>query len=541
MQRNTQPPAEQHPVRDALKLAGVMVAALGPMAAKNALADPDPLHSPSPSALTALGHQGLASFGEAPAGQPTTAQTAESNTTTTAPGTVTMIRTHEHGSQNTPIPKKAENFIRRNAVYLTNLRCSGKAIRDSKGEVIGAKTAEHCSLTDAKNQRILGGDGKYYIVQPQPVRVKTGADINNLSTIATIGSWIVPNTNDFQGDTAIGVAKGKDPNKVLKAAEATALSSTQLQNLKVGDKIYMGGWPQYQPWDKTGVDERQSFSMSFMSLGKADNGEGKELNVVWTGVSRTKDGAVCSYGDSGSNAFVMVDGHPRDVGTASAFIDLTKTVPDIPNPNTVTLPFSNSKNIVADCGFSYKLPKPSDGAMILHAVRSASEIPGYVSPEQAEATAREHFKDPSYTKTLINGVISVPVPTPGSNGEKGGSMWVNNTVLFHDAQHKNTVLAWADPNDPDHLAFTYVKDQDLYLLSIYPHDSTAPPNFLSSTGIDQYQADPTGQTMGDFIDSSQQVFGQVLLGSPNVNGSGFVLEAAKDGQLSIIPAKGGMH
>ena len=538
MQKIPQPSAEQHPLRDAFRLAGVMVVSLGPGPAHNALTDHDPVRSASPSALTALGHQGLASFGEAAAGQPL-AQAAESTVSSTTPGTAVSIRTHEHGSQNAPLPKKAEAFIRRNAVYLTNLECSGKAIRDSKGEVIGAKTAEHCYLTNAKNQRILGSDGKYYIVQPQPVKVKTGADINNLSTVATIDSWIVPNANDHGHDTAIGVASGQDPNKVLKAAEGTALSATKLQKLKVGDKMYMGGWPQYEPWNKIGVDERQSFSMSVLGFGKANNGEGKELNVVWASVSRSKDGAVCSYGASGSDGFVMVDGQVRDIGTLSVFIDLTASVPDTVNPNTTTLPFSTSKNMTAICGFSYELSKPAEGGTILHAVRSASEIPGYVSPQQAEATARAHFEDPAYPKTLVNGVVSVPVPSSNSS-EKGGGAWVNNPALFHDAQHNSTVLAWADPNDPDHLAFTYVKDQDLYLLAIFPHDGSTPPNFLTSTGADQYQTDPTGQTMGDFIDSSQQVFGQLLLGAPNVNGSGFVLEAGQDGQLGIVPAKGGM-
>ncbi len=534
MPQAPQPPAE-HPIRDALKLAGVMAAALGPVAARQALPDHDPARSVSPSALTALGHQGLAASAEAAAGQ-TSAQVAESNTSSTVPGTVTLTRTHEQGSENAPIPKKAEAFIRRNTVYLTSLECSGSAIRDAKGDVIGAKTAEHCSLTNAKNQRILGSDGKYYIVQPQPVEVKTGADINNLSTVATIGSWIVPNTNDLGRDTAIGVAKGQNPDKVLRAAEAAALPSAQLKKLKVGDKLYMGGWPQYQPWDKTGVDERQSFSMSVLGFGKANNGEGKELNVIWASVSRTKDGAVCSYGNSGGDAFAMVDGQARDAGTLSVFNDLTGTVPDIPNPNTITLPVSKSNNVAAICGFTYELPKPSEGGMILHAVKSAGEIPGYVSPEQAEATAREQFADPSYTKTVLNGVVSVPLD---SSGEKGGGMWVNNPVLFHDAEHKNTVVAWADPNDPEHLSLTYIEDQDLYLLSIYPHDSTAPPDFLNSTGADQYQADSTGQTTGDFVDSSQQVFGQGLTGFPDINGSGYILEPGQDGQLSIIPAKGG--
>jgi hypothetical protein len=369
MSQAPQPPAE-HPIQDALKLAGVMVAALGPVAARHALPDHDPVRSASPSALVALGHQGLAASGEAAAGQPT-AQAAESNSSSTVPGAVTTIRTHEHGSENAPIPKKAEAFIRRNTVYLTSLDCSGSAIRDAKGEVIGAKTAEHCSLTNSKNQRILGSDGKYYIVQAQPVEVKTGADINNLSTVATIGSWIVPNTDDLGRDTAIGVAKGQDPDKVLKAAEAAALPSAKLQKLKVGDKLYMGGWPQYQPWDKTGVDERQSFSMSVLGFGKANNGEGKELNVIWADVSRSKDGAVCSYGNSGGDAFEMVDGHARDVGTLSVFIDLEQAVPDIPNPNTVVLPVSNSKNAAAICGFTYELPKPAEGGMILQAVQSA--------------------------------------------------------------------------------------------------------------------------------------------------------------------------
>jgi len=540
MPRIPQSPVEHHPLRDVAALAGIMIATAGSLA-ESAPTDHDAIRSVSPTALTALGHQGLASFSEAQAPAAPAGQKTESTTSSTAPGTVEISRPAGHGSENGPLPKKAETAIRRNTVYLSTLGCSGEAIRGAKGKIIGVLTAEHCSLTDRKNQRIQGTDGNYYIVQPELVKAKTGAGINNLSTVATIDRFIVPNTNDLTHDLAIGVAEGQNSSEVLQAYERSTLPSAKLQHLKVGDKMYMAGWPQYQPGNNTGASERQSFGLSILGLGQTKTTEGKDLKVVWAAVPPTKDGAECSYGASGSEGFVMIDGQVQAIGTLSVFMDLTGKVPDSPsNPNSIapSLGIGNSKNVAAICGFSYEVPTPPNSGMVLHAVRSTSEIPGYVSPEQAIATAREQFKDPAYTKTIINGVVETPgIPT---NSEKGGPTWVNNPALFHDATHNSTVIAWADPTDPDHLAFAYVEDKNLYEVVIYPHDNTAaPPDLLSSTGADQYQADPTGQTSGDFIDSSQQVFGNVLPVAPNVNGSGFSLET-KDGSIGIVPSKGGM-
>lgn len=535
MPRSPQPPAEQHALRNAIALTGVMLAAAGSVA-EGVLEDHDPVRPASPAALTALGHQGLASFNgpeAAPAGQ-----TAESTTTSTAPGKVEITRPADDGSENGRFSKQVETFMRRNTVYISGLDCSGEAIRGAKGQIIGVLTAEHCSLTDAKNQRIQGSDGKYYIVQPEPVRAETGASMDNLSTVATIDSFIVPNTTDFTRDLAIGVAKGQDPSEVLQVYERSTLPNAKLKQLTVGDKLYMAGWPQYQPRNKTGVEERQSFEMSILGLGKSETDEGKDLNVVWAAVPPTKDGSECSYGASGSEGFVMADGQAKAIGTLSVFMDLTGKVPDIPTPNSMATPLGigNGKNIAAICGFSYEAPTPANGGMVLHAVRSSSEIPGYVSPEQAIATARQQFEDPSYTKTIINGAVEVPGFNSGAN--KGGPpSWVNNPALFHDAAHNSTVFAWASSTDPDHLNFVYVEDKDLYEIFIYPHDNAIAPNLLSSTGADQYQADPTGQTSGDFIDGNQLVFGNVLPGAPNFNGSGFTLET-KDGSIGIVPSKG---
>jgi len=518
-----------------MAITGVVIAAAGSLA-EHAPAEHDPIRSAPPAALTALGHQGLVSFNGAeavPAGQ-----VAESTTTSTAPGKVEINRPADHGSENGRFRKQIETFMRRNTVYMSGLGCSGEAIHGAKGKVIGVLTAEHCSLTDVENQRIQGTDGKYYIVQPEPVRAETGASLDNLSTVATIDSFIVPNTTDLTRDLAIGVAKGQDPSEVLRAYEHSTLPNAKLHQLKVGDKLYMAGWPQYQPRNKTGVEERQSFEMSVLGLGQSKTDEGKTLKVVWAAVPPTKDGSECSYGASGSEGFVMVDGQVKAIGTLSIFIDLTGKVPDTLNPNSTTSPLGigSNKNIAAICGFSYETPDPSVGGMVLHAVRSSSEIPGYVSPEQAEATAREQFMDPNYVKTIINGAVEVPGANSGA--EKGGPpSWVNNPALFHDAVHQNTVLAWANPTDPDHLSFVYVEDRDIYEIVIYPHDGDSAPDLITSVGADQYQADPTGQTSGDFIDSNQLVFGNVLPGAPNFNGAGFTLET-KDGAIGIVSAKG---
>jgi hypothetical protein len=431
-------------------------------------------------------------------------------------------------------PKAVEHVFDRDAVYLSALRCSGVALHGTKGGVVGIETAEHCSLRDETNERIEGSDGKTYIVQTEPVLAQTGREQGHLKTVAQIDRFIVPDTADNNHDLIIGIAKKHTEAQALNAERKLALPESALAKLKFGDQVYEAGWPTYQPRNP-GPMRRQDFSLRFLGLGQANVDTGQKLAVAWMGDFESKDGAETSFGDSGAGDFVMYKRRPRFIGVASTGYDLTDAVPGFDGadlPPAPGLP-SNSNGLKAVTGFSYDTSEIPKGATILHSVRSGDQIPGYESPDETVAAARAAFKNPDIPKTLVNGVVVVE----SASDLKGGPPFsINSPVIFHDAAHENTVLVWADPLDPDHLAFKYVEDRNLYSIIAYPLPGAATVDFGTTSGTETYEAEvPGGQTTGDFIDSQQHVFGALYIDLPTVTGNSYQLTSV-NGSLRLAPA-----
>jgi hypothetical protein len=432
-------------------------------------------------------------------------------------------------------PKTVEHVFDRDTVYLGSLGCSGVALHEARGSVVGVETAEHCSLRDETNERIEGSDGKTYIIQPSPVLAQTGREQGHLKTVAQIDRFIVPNTADNNHDLIIGIAEGHTEAQALKAERKSNLPESALSKLKFGDQVYEAGWPAYQPRNP-GPMRRQDFSMRFLGLGQAEVSDtGQKLAVAWAGDFESKDGAETSFGDSGAGTFVMYKRRPRFIGVASATYDLTDSVPGFDGadlPPAPGLP-SNSNGLKAATGFSYDTSEIPKGATILHSVRSGDQIPGYESPDEAMAAARAAFKNPDIPKTLVNGVVVVE----STSDLKGGPPFsINSPVIFHDVTHENTVIAWADPLDPDHLAFKYVEDRNLYSIIAYPLPGAATVDFGATSGTETYEPEvPGGQTTGDFIDSQQHVFGALYIDLPTVTGNSYQLTSV-NGSLRLAPA-----
>jgi hypothetical protein len=248
-----------------------------------------------------------------------------------------------------------------------------------------------------------------------------------------------------------------------------------------------------------------------------------------------REGADCSWGASGSMLMVIKHGKIWSIGPQSAFYDLTDSVPDddppLPpaDPNMKTLPVS--KNIVADCAFSYEISPLGQGSVLARVVSSNTEIPGYTTPDQAIAEAQAEFEDPNYTKTILNGMIYVPTSTNDNNYE-----WVKDPLLFRFDVAGGNVIGVADPNSPDNVTFTYLPDtKDGVIAYGYPNPGLLTVDLFSSNGPEQYQPDPTGMTSGDFIDDQQQTFGTVLNNFPGESGNPTFVLVYANGQYEVEP------
>ncbi|MDB5165085.1 MAG: hypothetical protein JWL89_711 [Candidatus Saccharibacteria bacterium] len=450
------------------------------------------------------------------------------------------------GAETAHIPESIEKIMRHDTAYLTSLRCSGSVIKSEQGAVLGATTAEHCGLTNTKNERIEGSDGKFYIVQPQRVKVRIGADHDRLKTVATIDKYIVPQTGDFTNDTAIAVDENHTPEEALAAYTKSVATPEDLRQLKFGDTIYNASWPVHQPKNLNGRMERQAFSAKFVGLGKSRSDEGKSMDVVYAGFPQTTDGSSSTPGASGSVSFFMKHGKALKVGPMSTFIDLTGGFsgkqPNGTAPNPLATPDRGASEIA---GVSYAIPKlegPERNSIVLHSVHSAKEIPGYVDPIQIINKASETIQNPDMPKSFIEGSAAFTDPNE-RNSLKGGQLVVNKPIILHDAEHRMTVLAWAKDDGPDeslssHLEFAAFKDSELYKVSIYSADSAATSiTTLPVIGSLQYEA---GDKSGDdsLLDEQQQKFGHRNFAGLGQTGTAFKVSVGSDGQLQFDPYKG---
>jgi hypothetical protein len=435
-------------------------------------------------------------------------------------------------SENAPIPAKVKAEMNKNVVYMQGLGCSGWLIRNAKGKAIGDLTAEHCNLRAADNQRIKGADGKLYIVQQVPILARTGSKLNKLHTAAHIKQYIVPKANDTTRDLALAVAAGHTPAEVYKAYNKTALNEHQVEKL-TGGTLWNSGWPIDQPGNPTTM-RRQDMKMTILGPGTTTTTLGERIDVLWAAVKSTKDGAKCSFGDSASRGFVMIDGKAWSVGTLSAFIDLTDSVPGVAGAQPPEAALARTKGVTALCGFAYKQVRLGKDAEVVQSVTSVEQIPGYVSPEQAMQAARAEFLNPAVSKSVINGYAET---YDSSNAYKGGGFqYVDNPAIYYNKGAQGVVVIKASTDAPDHLTFSFHgtdPDGAISSLPLYSHEPNGSASLTSTTGTEQYVPDDSGATLGKFIDGNGLSVSSILQAQPDLSQRSPSFLRVVDGQLII--------
>ena len=405
------------------------------------------------------------------------------------------------------IPPEATSSIEHDVAYIPSLGCSGSLLHDKYGTNIGLITAEHCSLRGSgKNSRtrFKGNDGQTYVTVANGINVQTGADYGHLTTIGEVETIIAPAADDTGLDLVIGAFKGHSADEVMDSYNTNKLTDAELKQLKINDSVYLSGWPVSQPGSPNGF-ERQDFASAFIGHDVVTTAIGETLAISWTVLARDKDGAVCSFGDSGGEGFVLRNGKKRSIGVLSAFYDFTGKTYGTPESGEATRQYFQSKYGVnlsgadAICGFAYKVPTGKDYAE-LHVVNKNGDVPGFSEAHSEAAqlvSARKAFLDPTYRKNIIDGTVELIDPVTGTTS------WKQRPAIFYDPETFSAVIASFNPDAFDSVELDYV--ESMAALNVYAQVGKDTGQILKSTG--NITKSPT---QAEFIDSQGLAFGDIL-------------------------------
>lgn len=415
----------------------------------------------------------------------------------TTPSTIEKVSLHPELMS---VPDNVKAIMDRDATYFPAMGCSGSLIRSRDGEAIGVLTAKHCyerDISQANSTRIIGSDGRVYMVTGIPIEVMTGPDANHLKNAGTVKELYVSPKDNYDTDVALGVLGGHTALEVLAAYNHNKLSDSELTKLTLGDRLYVSGWPVDQP-NNGGNFERQNFPLTVLGKDTVDTVTSmspdakltnENIDIIWTLVANSKDGSKCSPGESGGKAFIMEGGHSRAVGELVAFKDFTGVEGDINRQYFEDKYHISTIGWGAACAIALKTPSPSEGGDGVKLVTSAAEIPGYVNSLKDKALTE--FQDPNYAKTILNGAINV--------AEDGTFNWKFRPVVFFEPGTGAAVLVSYNSALKDGVELDYIDN----LLATPMFDAGDFFTTSGELGIFNGMNNSNG-----FVDKNSQVFGE---------------------------------
>lgn len=274
------------------------------------------------------------------------------------------------------VPPEISQIMSDNTVYLTESGCSGFLIRDAESQPIGIISAQHCGLEASQGHRSVDANGNTTVgFGGEPFGVETGDNINSLTKVGNIGEFALDAPGDNTHDQVLGAFKGHSIEDVI--ANDPQMPPDAIAQLKTGDTIYNSGWPVNQP-ENSGPMERQEFAMTVLGLETITTISGLTLQVLTAAVPESKDGAECSWGNSGSVAFIPgPNGQPWIIGVASAFNDFGSLYnqgrPEVAAQVKAYYEDKFGVNLngyAGVCSFSYLPPSTSIGGEVLAGVYS---------------------------------------------------------------------------------------------------------------------------------------------------------------------------
>ncbi len=399
------------------------------------------------------------------------------------------------------IPPEVSQIMDDNVVRWSPIGCSGFLIRNPDNQPIGMITAQHCGLRATGDYRTVDAGGNIVLNFGVNVFAETGRDINGLTSAGQIGEFALDAPGDKTMDQAIGAFEGQSIQDVI--ANVPQMSPIEISQLKTGDVIYSSGWPVDQP-ENSGSMERQDFAMTVLGTQTITTTDGYTLEVVTAAVPEDKDGAECSWGDSGSVGIKVVAGQPRIVGVLSGFNDfgLLYHKHDPEQGLALKAYYENKFRVNLDgyaavCSFAYLPPSASVGGEVFANVAGSSG-----SPETRPATSIEQFEQ-QYTSDILNNPNSLKQVIDGQvqiTGAKG-SYAIDKPLITYDAKDDLVFLGWrgADGN----LQLQPFKQDELGAISIDSLDGQTPPAMEWFGG----SVTPTGDGAA-YVNNKGEVFGQ---------------------------------
>ena len=428
--------------------------------------------------------------------------------------------------ENLSIPAEVSKVMHENVTYLPALGCSGFLVRDAAGEPIGTWTAQHCNLLQKNGHwDNYASEGSQSTINFfSTLGVRTGDSMSDLSLVNDIDQFVLNAPDDMTKDQAFGVFPGHTAQEVL--ANNNQMSADEIANLKTGDVIYNSGWPVNQPGN-AGMLERQEFAMSVLGTDTVTVTTGQQLKVLLAAVPETKDGAECSWGNSGSVAFTPGEGGtPRIIGTASMFNDFgllyNKDKPD--DAAAVRTYIENKFGVSMDgfagvCGFAYESPSPDNGMVVAKAM---APVDFELTPlGKLEKQFTKDFFDPTIKRHVIDGLVQF-------NGGKG-SFVVDRPLITYDAASNIALVGWYASETSSNLVMqAYYGNDGLSSLKVYQHGDN-PPSMIDSVGEVTANNDKR-----EFTDAQGLEFGMPLdIDQPSTTTVDNIV--IKDGQVSLEP------
>jgi len=434
------------------------------------------------------------------------------------------------------ISEDIQKIIDRDSIYINATKCSGMLVRNTAGDAIGFTSAVHCFkdlLTEEPTTSI--GDKQYIVRKSTDIAVYTGATKHK--DVGAISSVILPQNPSIQNatnDLMIGSLGNNDIAAVIETYKANQASTEE-----IADKtLYMGTWPVEQ--SNPDLFNRQDFAM--VPIGK-ERGISAEHDIgYWTAVAATKDGAVCSGGSSGAQAFyVNSNGQVRYYGGLSLMQNLNNRGDQLRNDysNTFGVDLRNP-NIAAICGFSNRVPQLTNDYKVINfayqdiytsnRIQSANEFPDHYNIDQKYAA---ELKNPASQKVVLQGRVRITYDNFNEAAGTRNPSWIENPVVFYDPALGITSFGFADSTKTlgvDFATFS-IKTKPM---QIVPNASGATPTLANINGKVLAKPSKNGKRYGS-LGAVGQNFGHVVPDFTSAD-TKYQFIYLPNGTVSIVPS-----
>lgn len=413
-----------------------------------------------------------------------------------------------------PLTPEMINYIDSTTVLLQyGVGCSGAILRDSNGADVGITTSTHCLERRIK----FDADGSGYFMggNIRPIAYR-GQVWGELSDVATIDSFITQDWPEWMHhDVAIATLNNHSPEQVTNAYNAHVAS-----DVPFGQQVFGGAWPNHQPNTHNRQFERQYFNGVYLGQSVSHVTSGREIQVHLVALPKTDDGAYCSFGASGSEAYVeqaveLPDGSQttqiKSLGNLGAFVDLAGETYLSPEEAAAQRQSFEDQfgvdlsNIAAICGYTSTTTDQTQQITVLRA-QQTQNMELFASPyldNQLTQARQNMFDVNSWQRSYLQG--NVQYYNPATNTTE----YFKNPYVFPVFNHENIasiIIGTYDEYALDNLQLKHIENIDS--IRIYTDNAHTYPHLQDIMGevvLPNPQA--AAESSHGFSDNNQHFFG----------------------------------